>query len=241
MAVTPSHAEASAFNALRSSASKYNRFSDRIRHLSLKTLNIAPCTASLLPRPAALSKARRHAPERACRQAASKQLARLVAPDIVAKAAVGLAMGAIHLTMQLNMLHVTDDMAVHVQLMQVTAAVIQMIDLAAIRQGQLVDSVAGTRLFGVAVELGNQPTNLVTLEQGMAFGSLTSFIVANLIQVGEMPDDVVAETVSQIVDPHLFTQTIRGIVGKAAGVIVLVDQRCQANSFLVLLENPLIR
>lgn len=79
--------------------------------------------------------------------------------------------------MQLNMLHVTDDMAVHVQLMQVTAAVIQMIDLAAIRQGQLVHSVVGTRLLGVAVELGNQPTNLVTLEQGMAFGSLTSFIV----------------------------------------------------------------
>ena len=148
-------------------------------------------------------------------------------------------MGAIHLTMQLNMLHVTDDMAVHVQLMQVTAAVIQMIDLAAIRQGQLAHSVVGTRLLGVAVELGNQPTNLVTLEQGMAFGSLTSFIVAILIQVGEMSGDVVAETVSLIVDPHLFTQTIRGIVGKAAGVIVLVDQRCQANSFFVLLENPL--
>jgi len=42
----------------------------------------------------------------------------------------------IDLAVQIIPLHVTDDLAVHVQLMQVTAAVVQVIDLASIGQGR---------------------------------------------------------------------------------------------------------
>jgi len=49
----------------------------------------------------------------------------------LAEATGELALGSIDLAVQIIPLHVADDLAVHVQLVQVTAAVIQVIDLAA--------------------------------------------------------------------------------------------------------------
>ncbi|MND90076.1 hypothetical protein D3C80_821520 [compost metagenome] len=50
---------------------------------------------------------------------------------------------------------------------------------------------------------------------------------------------VVAETSGQVVHPHLFAQPIRGIVGKAVGGVVFIDQRRQAQGLVVLVSNAL--
>jgi len=51
--------------------------------------------------------------------------------------------------------------------------------------------------------------------------------------------DVVAEASGQVVDPHFFAQPIRGVVGKAVGGVVLVDQRGQADGLVVFVAHPL--
>ena len=55
---------------------------------------------------------------------------------VITEAAGELALGPVHLTVQVIALHVTDDLAIQVQLVQVAAAVVQVIDLTPIRQGQ---------------------------------------------------------------------------------------------------------
>jgi len=97
----------------------------------------------------------------------------------------------------------------------------------------------GVRLLGVAVELGDQPTDLVALEQGLAFGPLDALAVADLIQPRKMSSNVITEAPSQVIDPHFFSQAVRGIVGKAVCGIVLVDQRRQADGLVVLITNSL--
>ena len=59
-----------------------------------------------------------------------------MAHGVVAKAAGELALGAIHLAVQVIALHVADHLTIQVQLVQVATAVIQMVDLASVRQGQ---------------------------------------------------------------------------------------------------------
>ncbi|MNG08818.1 hypothetical protein D3C84_922030 [compost metagenome] len=61
---------------------------------------------------------------------------RLASHHVIAEATGELALGAVHLAVQVVALHVADYLAVQVQLVQVAAAVIQMVDLASIRQGQ---------------------------------------------------------------------------------------------------------
>ncbi len=64
------------------------------------------------------------------------KLPRLAPHGVVTETTGELALGAVHLAVQVVALHVADDLAVQVQLVQVTATVVQVVDLAPIRQGQ---------------------------------------------------------------------------------------------------------
>ncbi|AYN11033.1 hypothetical protein CHN49_14665 [Pseudomonas putida] len=59
-------------------------------------------------------------------------------------------------------------------------------------------------LARITVDLGNQTTNGITLEQRIALGPLFIFAIANLIQSCEMATDVVAETPGQVIHPHFL-------------------------------------
>ncbi|MNM91147.1 hypothetical protein D3C81_1034370 [compost metagenome] len=213
---------------------------------------------------------------------------RLASHHVIAEATGELALGAVHLAVQVVALHVADYLAVQVQLVQVAAAVVQMVDLAPVRQGQRgqvaervvlvaqgsigsdfpsqpAQQVVGVfqLLFGytqlltghgwlalnvqqpitvvvlillpcITVELGNQSTNRIALEQRLALRPLAIFAITDFINAGQVTALVVAETPRQVIHPHLFAQPIRGIVGKAVGRVVFVDQRGQADGLVVL-------
>ncbi len=212
---------------------------------------------------------------------------------VIAKVTGELALGAVDLPVQVVALHVADYLTIQVQLVQVPAAVIQVIDLAPVRQGQrgqvaerivlvaqgaigrdflgqptqqivavlqlllghpklLADTarvpldaqqpvtvVIGEPLLIIAIELGNQSANGVALEQRMPLRPLGVFAVANFIQPRQVATNVVAEAPGQVIHPHFLAQPVRGVVGKAVGRVVLVDQRGQADRLVVLVANPL--
>lgn len=94
---------------------------------------------------------------------------------------------------------------------------------------QSVDIIVGVRLLSAAIELADQPSDLVALEESLAFGSLAALAVADLIPPCAVSGDGVDKAPGQVVDPYFISQAIRGVVGKAVRDIVLVNQRRQAN------------
>lgn len=81
----------------------------------------------------------------------------------------------------------------------------------------------GAHLLSVAIELANQPSDLVALEESLAFGSLAALAVADLIQPRAMSGDVLAVAPCQVVDPCFFSQAIRDVLGNAVGRIDLLN------------------
>jgi len=63
----------------------------------------------------------------------------------------------------------------------------------------------------IAVDLGDQAANGITLEQRVPLWPFGMLAIANLIQSRQMATDVVAETPGQVIYPHLFNQPVRSV------------------------------
>jgi len=94
-------------------------------------------------------------------------------------------------------------------------------------------------LPGIAVDLGQQPANRIALKYGIALRALAVFAIADFVQANQVATGVIAEASGQVVHPHLFAEAVRGIVGKAVGCTVLVDQGGQAQGLVVFVADPL--
>ncbi|KUR38728.1 hypothetical protein PST407_04667 [Pseudomonas syringae pv. tomato] len=215
----------------------------------------------------------------------------LAAHAVVAEATGEFALRAVDLAVQVVALHVADQLAIKIQLMQVAAAVIQVVQvlaggkrqrgqvaqrivvvgqralwrglfdesaqqvvgkfqflggdtefsagvgLLALNRQQPVAVVVGVVLARIVVEFGQQATNRVALKKGAAAWLFAFVAVADLLDLCQVPAEVVAETAGEVVDALFFDQAVGIVVGEVVGGVVFVGQGDEADGLVVLVGN----